>query len=228
MYSATKPFYVFDTRTRWLYIATVFAFLLALVAYENLVVYPPAPGSASDTITSMLFPIVLLGYSIWRYIKVVRIEFYEQFVRIVGKGGSANIDARYTDLEIGPLAKAGRSWYYSFRISLKGRSDRKGWEVQNSKLSGVNKTLYMSVQEHVANALTAPLAAPNPSQIPVSSPPPLIKQLWLVVLIIGFLILFSGVFIPGALGGGLFILGFVLFFISRTLRARQIRSETSH
>jgi hypothetical protein len=228
MYSATKPFYVFDTRTRWLYIATVFAFLLALVVYENLVVYPLAPGSASDAITSLLFPIVLLAYCIWRYIKVVRIEFYEQFVRVVGKGGSANIDASYTDLEIGPLAKSGRSWYYSFRISLKARSDQKGWNVENSKLSGTSKTLYMSVQEHAANVRTAQLPPSGPLSIPGSSPPSRIKQPWLIVGVVGLLSLASFIFVSGALSGGLFLLGIILLFISRTLRARQIRSETSH
>ncbi len=228
MHSATKPFHVFDMRTRWLYATVVSVLLSVLLAYENLVVYPPAPGSASNAITSLLIPIGLPAYCIWRYIKVVRIEFYEQFVRVVRKGGAANVDAPYPDLEIGPLAKSGMSWAYSFQISLKGRSEGKAWNVQNSKLSGTNKTLYMSVQEHVADARTAPSPAPNPSSITGPTSPSGIKQPWLMVVVIGLLMMAFAIFVSGAPGWVLFIIGLILLYVSRMLRSRQIRSETSH
>ncbi|HEV2120471.1 MAG TPA: hypothetical protein VGS11_10275 [Candidatus Bathyarchaeia archaeon] len=196
---------------------------------NNFVVYPPASSVAvPDAILYSLVPLVLFAYCIWRYIRVIRIEFYDHFVRVVGKGGTANIDVPYSDLEVGPLTRTGRSWSHSFKISLKGRSERKEWDVQNAKLRSANTTLYTAVQEHIANVRGAPSVAPIPSAIPGPVPQSRIKQPWLVLLIIGFLMIASSFFLSAALAGGLFIFGLIFILISRTLRARQIRSETSH
>jgi hypothetical protein len=151
LYSAEKPFHVSDPREGIL-ATTVFLAILSIAFFYLTYVWWTA-GILSDPrwyLIDILFPFLTVG-SGYGYIRVARVEFYDDFARVVGNRGRPDKDIKYSGMELGPLTGGGRSGSITFDISVKGEAKPK-WQVWNAKVEGLGMTLHAWIQERMTGS----------------------------------------------------------------------------
>jgi hypothetical protein len=170
LYSANKPLYVSDPRRSLLIVFVIFALLSAFIIVVSYYQIQSSGLSSTDLrayFYAFLLPIFTagIGYSLFR---ATRVEFYENFARVVGRRGAINRDFHYPDLDLGPLIGGGRG-SYTFRISQKG-TPKPSWRVSNARIRGLNTTLYSFIQGQ-ATSVAKPTAVPvtTTSAAPITS-----------------------------------------------------------